>query len=101
MALEIVPEKDPTRLRAGDDFPVRVLKHGKPLDNFPLGIIRGRAAKGVSEQTNAEGRVVFTLNLAGKWLVRGTELRKSSAPDIEWESDFTTLTIEVSPKQTR
>ena len=31
MFLEIVPEKDPTALKAGDDFPVRVLKDGAPF----------------------------------------------------------------------
>ena len=95
LALEIVPEKDPTRLRAGDEFPVRVLKQGKPFADFPLGSIRESSIKGVIQRTDAEGRTVFKLRQAGKWLVRGTELRKSSAPNIEWESDFTTLTIEV------
>ena len=40
MALEIVPEKDPTTLRAGDEFPVRVLRNGAPLADFSLGIVR-------------------------------------------------------------
>jgi uncharacterized GH25 family protein len=95
MALEIVPEKDPTSLRAGDDFPVRVLKQGKPLADFPLGLIREQTTKGLIQKTNAEGRTTFKLNRAGRWLLRGTELRRSSSPDTDWESDFTTLTIEV------
>ena len=40
MPLEIVPEKDPTMLRAGDEFPVRVLRNGAPLADFSLGIVR-------------------------------------------------------------
>jgi thiol-disulfide isomerase/thioredoxin len=31
--------KDPTRLRAGDEFPVRRLKNGSPLTGFSLGVI--------------------------------------------------------------
>ncbi len=95
MALEIVPEKDPTRLHAGDDFPVRVLKNGTPLAGFPLGLIRERATQGLIQKTDAEGRTTFTLKRAGKWLLRGTELRRSSDPNHDWESDFTTLTIET------
>ena len=95
LGLEIVPEKDPTQLQAGDEFPVRVLRHGQPFANFPLGIIREKAAHGVIQKTDAEGRTVFKLHQAGQWLVRGTDLRKSSVPNTDWESDFTTLTIAV------
>ena len=31
---------------------------------------------------------------AGKWLLRGTELRSSNKPGTDWESDFTTLLFE-------
>lgn len=95
LALEIVPEKDPTSLRAGDDFPVRVLRQGAPLASFPLGLVRAKSAKGSIQKTNAEGRVTFKLKQAGQWLLRGTELRKATTDGIDWESDFTTLTITV------
>lgn len=95
MSLEIVPEKDPTTLRAGDDFPVRVLRNGSPLQNFALGIVREGNSLSQFQTTDAEGRVTFRLARSGKWLLRATELRPSSKPETEWESDFTTLTIEV------
>lgn len=95
LVLEIVPEKDPTSLRAGAEFPVRVLKHGQPLAGFPLGLLRAYAKHAVIQKTDAAGRTVFKLPATGKWLLRGTELRKVSAPDRDWESDFTTLTITV------
>ncbi|MBA2547468.1 MAG: DUF4198 domain-containing protein [Burkholderiaceae bacterium] len=95
LALEVVPEKDPTALRAGDDFPVRVLKNGSPIADFPLGIVHegntGRAVK----QTDAAGRAVFKLTRSGHWLLRGTELRSSTKTSIAWESDSTALTFEV------
>jgi uncharacterized GH25 family protein len=95
MSLEIVPEKDPTTLRAGDDFPVRVLRNGSPLPNFSLGIVRAGNSLSEFQTTDAEGRVTFRLARSGKWLLRGTELRPSHKPETEWESDFTTLTIDV------
>lgn len=95
MALEIVPEKNPTTIRAGDEFPVRVLRNGLPLPNFSLGIVREGNSFSEFQTTDAEGRVTFRLARSGKWLLRGTELRPSNKPETEWESDFTTLTIEV------
>lgn len=95
MALEIVPETDPTTLKPGDAFTVRVLKDGKPFPGFSLGIIREEMFKGEFGKTDAEGRVTFKLDKAGRWLLRGTDLRPSSKPGLEWESNFTTLTIEV------
>lgn len=95
MALEIVPERNPTVLRAGDDLPVRVLRNGTPLRHFTLGIVREENILSEFHETDAEGRVAFRLMHSGKWLVRGTELRQSNQPDTEWESDFATLTLEV------
>jgi uncharacterized GH25 family protein len=95
MGLEIVPEKDPTALRPGDDFAVRVLKNGAPLPNISVGIVNAKDAKGKIQRTDAEGRAMFRLDRGGRWLVRVTELRKSSQAGFDWESDFTTLTFQV------
>lgn len=98
MVLEIVPERDPTALHSGDEFPVRVLKNGAPLPDFPLGLVRAGQKHGIIQKTDAEGRIVFHLKSGGKWLIRGTELRPATQPDLDWESDFTTLTFEVARK---
>ena len=96
MPLEIVPEKDPTVLRAGDEFPVRVLRNGAPLADFSLGIVREGKTNRAFNKTDAAGRAVFKLARAGKWLLRGTELRSShNKSAVDWESDFTTLSFEV------
>jgi len=96
MALEIVPERDPTTLRAGDEFPVSVFKNGTPLIDFSLGIMREGRSNRPFKKTDASGRAVFKLGRAGKWLLRGTELRSSNKPGIDWESDFTTLLFVVT-----
>lgn len=98
MFLEIVPEKDPTALKAGDDFPVRVLKDGQPFADFSLNAVGAGEPKGESRKTDSDGRVSFRLNKDGRWLLRGTDIRKSNQPDTDWESDFTTLTVEAKPK---
>jgi uncharacterized GH25 family protein len=98
MSLEIVPENDPTRLKAGDNFPVRVLKDGKPLAGFSLNAVSAGDPKGQTQKTDSNGRVTFTLSREGRWLLRGTDIRKSSQADTDWESDFSTLTLEVGKK---
>ena len=95
MPLEIIPEKDPTALRAGDEFAVRVLRNGAPLGDFSLGIVREGRTNRAFKKTDAAGRAVFKVARAGKWLLRGTELRSSNKPAADWESDFTTLSFEV------
>ncbi|MGH9315792.1 MAG: hypothetical protein ACRD1P_01600 [Thermoanaerobaculia bacterium] len=40
----------------------------------------------------------FRLDRVGWWLLRGTDLRRSGSPSAEWESHFTTLTLEVRPE---
>lgn len=98
MELEIVPEKDPTTLRVGDELPVRVLKAGAPHRDFALNAVAAGETKGETKRTDNEGRVVFRFDKAGQWLLRGTDLRKAETPGVDWESDFATLTLAVKEK---
>jgi uncharacterized GH25 family protein len=95
MSLEIVPESDPTAIRGRSEFVVRVLEKGLPLSNFSVGLVREGSHKGQIRKTDNEGRVRFRLATAGRWLFRGTKLRKGTQTGIDWESDFTTLTVNV------
>jgi uncharacterized GH25 family protein len=90
-ALEIVPEADPTALRAGDRLTVRVLREGKPLTDQPVGVqADGRDA--VLRRTDSAGRFAVALDRAGAWLIKTTVLRPA-AREGEWESQFATVTI--------
>ena len=96
--LEIVPEIDPTSLKDGDDFPIRVLKDGKPFADFALNAVTGGDKKGETRRTDHDGKVTFKMNKTGRWLLRGTDIRKSDQAETDYESDFATLTLEVSEK---
>lgn len=98
MFLEILPEKDPTRVQAGDEFPVRVLKNGAPFADFSLTAVSAGEAKGETRKTDSDGRVTFRMAKPGWWLLRGTDIRKAAATDVDWESDFATLTLAVGQK---
>jgi len=91
--LEIVPESDPAELRAGTNLGLRVLKRGRPLPGFVVaGVAKGAARRLAT--TDAEGRASLVLDKPGPWLLAGTEIR---AKGDAWESDFTTLTLELAP----
>lgn len=95
LALELVPLADPTRLRAGGALRVRLLKAGRPLAGLPLrAAARGRPSVHVA--TDAAGEAAIALPAAGPWLIAGTDLRPSATRPGEWESDSTTLTLDVA-----
>ena len=99
MVFEIVPEQDPTALASGDRFTVRLLKDGKPLPDFPVGLVAEKSKNGSIQKTDAQGRVSVQLDRAGWWLVRATHIERSANPDLDWESHFTTLTFQTGPKK--
>ena len=97
VAVEIIPERDPTTLRAGDQLTVRVLRRGRPFGGMPLGAVHDGETQGEWHTTDARGRATFTIARAGEWMLHGTDLRPVARADREWESDFTTLTVHVRP----
>jgi uncharacterized GH25 family protein len=95
MALEIVPEKSPATLRMGDDFPIRVVKNGAAFADFSIGIFCQGDTKASFQKTDSAGVITFRLARAGNCLLSGTDLHPSNKPNVEWESNFTTLAIHV------
>lgn len=93
--LEIVPERDPTMLRVGDELPVRVLRRGAPAAGLALSYVSAGESREYVVFTDAEGRARARLDLAGAWIVRGVELRRMAETELEWESDFATMVVEV------
>jgi len=95
MALEIIPDRDPTALRAGDVLPVRILHDGQPLEGFSLVATPDGSKERRITRTDAKGRATVSLDRAGRWLLAGTRLVPGHKANVEWESDFTTLTVSV------
>lgn len=98
LPLEIVPEKDPTTLRAGGELSVRVLRDGVPFAGLPLNAVSAGEKKGETQTTDDAGRATFKLNKAGRWLLRGVEAHKATAAGLDFEATSTSLTFEVSEK---
>jgi uncharacterized GH25 family protein len=98
LALEFLPERDPTALRAGDTLVVRVLRHGSPVPGFSVGAIREGRTKAIFFHTDATGRAQVIVDADGRWLLNGTSLRRSTTGETVWESDFITATLHVAPR---
>ena len=98
MALELVPESDPTAIVAGEDFAVRLLKNGQPVADTAVGLVAANAKSGSLSKTDSEGKVRLKLTRAAWWLIRATVLEPASATDLDWESHFATLTVHANER---
>lgn len=95
LRLEIVPERDPTALRVGDELPVRVWKGGAPFAGFTLAFVAAGEAREHVVVTDDAGRARAKLDWPGAWLLHGTDLRRATAAALEWESDFTAMVVDA------
>ena len=94
LPLEIVPEKDPYRLQAGEALPVRVLLRGAPAPNLEVKATSATEKTVVVGRTDAQGRLTVPVT-KGQWRLHTIHMERASG-DVDWESLWTTLTFEVS-----
>ena len=98
--IEIVPEKNPFMLRAGDELPVQVLVRGKPAPD--LQIEAARAGTGPTEvkvvgRTDATGHLGIPITGPGIWRLHTVSMHQCSDPTLGqcWESFWASLTFET------
>jgi uncharacterized GH25 family protein len=92
--LEIVVLGDQP-IAVGQPLEFQVLRDGRPLAGFPVELVSERSPLGIWRQTDADGKLRHSLPFAGRWLLRGTDLRLSAQRADTWESRFVTLAIEA------
>ena len=80
-------------MHKGGSFSVQLRQDGKPLANAAVGCI-ATGSKRVFAQTDAEGRVSFSLPTEGAVLFYAVQLRWQ---EPEWFSNFSTLCLQVAP----
>jgi len=92
--IEIIPEIEPMRLKAGDIFVVKVLCEGKPLSFTTISY--GSSQYPYTTQTDENGAAKIKLGSSGKWFIHTIHMIPSKKlPEIDWESFWATLTFEV------
>lgn len=95
MAMDVLLEAPAQTPRVGQTLQFRVLRDGQPLPGLAVELRGERSALGIWRRTDAEGRVRIAAPLAGRWVLRGTDLRVSELDPDRWDSRFVTLAFDV------
>lgn len=96
--VELVPQQNPYNLKKGDMIEILCLKDGKPLAGQT--VLAGYEEKGKivtapELRSDANGIVRVRLDGAGKWYIKFINMTKLDAPNLNYESKWTTLTFEL------
>jgi uncharacterized GH25 family protein len=95
LTLELVPEKNPYAMKAGDALPVRLLYEGKPLPGaLVIALSHDDPETKVAQRTDADGRVTLRLAKEGAWLVKAVHMVPvTGSPNADWRSIWASLTF--------
>jgi hypothetical protein len=93
--LELVAERNPYALHAGQDLPVRLTYENRPLAGaLVVAMNRLNPSEKRSARTDSDGRVRFQLQPGGMWLIKAVHMVPASAgTHAEWESFWASLTF--------
>ena len=103
--IEIVPQQNPYELKAGDVLSVQVLRDGKPVASrfvyasyagYHSHDDQGGQVAAVKTRTAAAGMAKINLEKSGQWYIRLIHMVASGRKDVDFESNWATLTFEVN-----
>jgi hypothetical protein len=94
---DILPTADPSNLQAGSSLQVQVLFDGQPLAGQSVGLMAEGGTPLTMQRSDGMGIVNIEFKNAGQHLFYATNLRPQNGDDFNWESDFVTLSVNVSP----
>jgi uncharacterized GH25 family protein len=95
--LELVAERNPYAIRAGEELPVRLTYENRPLaGSLVVAINRLNPSEKLAARTDNNGRVRFHLRSGGMWLVKAVHMLPAPAgSNAEWTSYWASLTFEL------
>lgn len=95
--LELVSERNPYGLHAGQELPIRLTYEGRPLAGTLVVAINRDAPYGkLRARSDADGRVRFQLPRGGMWLIKAVHMiRAPSGAAADWESFWASLTFDL------
>ena len=102
--IEIVPHQNPYSLQTGDELDVLVLRDGEPVANqLVYANYEGHHAhdeqgghrEAAQTRTNEEGLASIPLSHEGRWYVRLIHMVPVNESDVDYESNWATLTFEI------
>jgi uncharacterized GH25 family protein len=102
--IEIVPQQNPYDLAQGDDLAVQVLRDGAPVaDQIVYASYAGHHThdddgdhqEAVQTRTDADGMATISLSETGRWYIRLIHMVQVDEADVDYASNWATLTFEV------
>jgi uncharacterized GH25 family protein len=95
--LELVAERNPYAIRAGEELPVRLTYLNHPLaGTLVVAMNRLNPSQKLSARTDKDGRVKFRLRSDGMWMVKAVHMIPAPAgTNAEWASYWASLTFEL------
>ena len=100
--LELVAERNPYTLHAGQDLPVSLTYEGRALPGvLVVAMNHANPAAKIMARTDNKGRVTFRLPQDGVWLIKAVHM--IPAPDstnADWASFWASLTFELKSSAT-
>ena len=95
--IELVAERNPYQLRAGDTLPVRLAYRGTPLAGARVVAYNQRSPyHKLMAQSDRDGRAAFKIEEPGPWLVKAVHMVPAPAgSNADWESFWASLTFEI------
>ncbi|MDX1394506.1 MAG: DUF4198 domain-containing protein [Gemmatimonadota bacterium] len=102
---EFVPLANPYELGVGDELRVRFLRAGQPVANQIVYANHehnhahdeaGNHIEAVTTRTDRDGIATIPLSSGGRWYIRAIHMvETTSEPDVDYESNWATLTFEI------
>jgi hypothetical protein len=101
--LELVAERNPYLVKAGDTLPIRVIYRGQPIAGLLVMALNQRdPIARVSARSDAAGRVQLRLSQPGPWLIKAVHMIPATAgSDYQWDSFWASLTFELADAANR
>jgi hypothetical protein len=94
---EIVAERNPYAMEAGETLPLRLTYGGKPLAGvLVVAINRRRPLERITARSDEKGRVQVTLPSGGAWLVKAVHMVPAPAnANADWASFWASVTFDL------
>jgi hypothetical protein len=98
--IEFIPLKNPYKLKVGDMASFKLMVNGKPLADQGVHISSRNDgvdpfAKEIPGRTDEKGEVSFEITETGQWYVATIHMIESSEANVDYESNWATLTFEI------
>ena len=95
--LELVAERSPFTMDAGQELPVRLTYENRPLAGaLVVAINRSQPSEKIAARSDRDGRIRFRLPRTGVWLIKAVHMVEAPAGSgAEWASYWASLTFEL------